>query len=373
MGNKNKERALTSAGVFGKPPQKIAFVYAGRRGSNLECSIALSEIARGLGFHSRLVLSSDNERLLLARKFYPSAESVNFLSPSQVFTLKAELEHGISFFTMLSPKMAPIFTLLPSPKIFYFHATYEYAYSKRSPKDVFYEFLHDTLIRSSTITAATQPGLAHQIKKRLGVKAKVLPHPPYSPIKPGFFSGTTAVKLPFRKGGYFLNFGEISRRSKGTWLLLEALRGTSVPLVLAGKLDGVPRAGSIFHLNRWVDDAELHWLVKNCRAVVLPYLLRSQFSGCLALAFHFKKPVLAPSTEAFAGWVEDGKTGWLFRHGDAKSLREKMQWIMREKPRISRSMIAAKEKERERATAEALTGLLRALPPANSKSKGFTK
>lgn len=339
----------------------VFFVYAGRKGSNLECAIALSEIARRAGVNSRLVLSADNERAWLARKLYPSAKFVDFFSPPQALELRSELERGISVFTMVSPKMAPIFLTLPSPKLFYFHATYDYSYSKRGLREAFHELLHDALIRSSTITAATQPALASQIEKRLKVHARVLPHPPYSPIKPDFFSAQKPIKLPFKKGTYFLNFGEISRESKGTSLLIEAARGTKLPVVLAGARKGVPKAKNIFHINRWLEDAELHWLVKNCRAVVLPYLLESQFSGCLALAFHFKKPVLAPNTEAFEGWVGEGRTGWLFEHGSAKSLRGKMKWIASSKPRIAAAAIAAKEKEREKATSEALCRLVSSL------------
>jgi glycosyltransferase involved in cell wall biosynthesis len=337
---------------------EVFFVYAGRKGSNLECAIALSEIARRAGFQSRLVLSADNERAWLARKLYPSAKFVDFLSPQQALELRSELELGISAFTMVSPKMAPIFLTLPSPKLFYFHATYDYSYSKRGLREAFHELMHDALIRSSTLTAATQPALAAQIEKRLKVKARVLPHPPYSPIKPDFFSAEKPVRLPFKKGTYFLNFGEISRESKGTQLLIDAARGTGLPVVLAGERKGVPKAKNIFHLNRWLEDSELYWLVKNCRAVVLPYLLKSQFSGCLALAFHFRKPVLAPATEAFEGWVEEGETGWLFEHGSAQALRGKMQWISDAKPRIAAAAMAAKEKEREKETSKALYRLI---------------
>ncbi|MFA6214468.1 MAG: hypothetical protein WC717_04295 [Candidatus Micrarchaeia archaeon] len=344
--------------------REASFIYAGRRGSNLECAIALHKIAQGMGWSSNLVLSSDNERAGKVRALYPEANFLNFFSPLQVLRLRKSLSKGIAFFTMLSPKMAPILLSMRSPRIFYFHASYDYSYSKRTARDAYFEHLHRLLMRSSSMTVATQPSLARQIKKNAGVDAGVLPHPPYSPIDPEFFSDEKPVRLPFRKGEYFLNFGEISRESKGTGLLLEAVRGTSLPVVLAGRREGVHSARNIFHINRWVDDAELYWLIKNCRAIVLPYLLRSQFSGCLALAFHFRKPVLAPGTEAFEGWVEHGSTGWLFRHADARDLRLKMQQISSGRLKFSPRAIAAKEKERERITASALKRLLEKLPPS---------
>ena len=81
---------------------------------------------------------------------------------------------------------------------------------------------------------------------------------------------------------------------------------------MAGKSNKDYNSDNIVHINRWVTDGELNHLIKNCEAVVLPYLVPSQFSGCLALAYHFGKPVIAPDSSAFAGLVDlNGKD----RHG----------------------------------------------------------
>ena len=337
---------------------QVFFVYAGRQGSNLECAIALYTLATEAGFDSTLVLSKDNARAARVQKLYPQAEFYDFFSPADFLRLKKRLEAGITFFTIMSPKIVPLALSLGTPKIFYFHATYDYTYSKKTARDLFHELLHLVLIKSSNSVVATQPSLARQIKEKIGVGAGVLPHPPYSPIKPAFFSAKRQVRLPFKSGEYFLNFGEISRMSKGTGLLLDAAEGTKLPIVLAGRRKGVKPASNVFHLDRWVNDGELHYLVKNCKCVVLPYLLRSQFSGCLALAFHFGKPVLAPNTEAFEGWVEEGKTGWLFEHGDAADLREKMRQVAAGKLKFGKSAIEKKEKEMALLTRKRLVELL---------------
>jgi len=118
-------------------------------------------------------------------------------------------------------------------------------------------------------------------------------------------------------------------------------------MVIAGKRKPIVPAKNIVHLNRWVPDSELHHLIKNCRCVVLPYLVSSQFSGCLALAFHFKKPVLAPFSPAFEKWIEEGKTGWLFSQGDWRDLAEKMRKIDSGELSFSPAAIEKKEKEME--------------------------
>ncbi len=339
----------------------ISFIYAGRRGSGLEATLALHSIARKCGFSSQLILSQDNERAALVRKLYPEAKFFNFLSPSSILSLRHSLKGRIAFFTMVSPKMLPLFLSLPSKKVFYFHASYDYSLSGRKMRDHLHDLMHDVLIKNSSLTLATQKDLARQIKERLGVDAQVFPHPPYSPIKPSFFSEEEEVKLPFGRGSYFLNFGEISRPSKGSRLLLEAVQGTNLKVVLAGRLEGVINSKNTFHLNRWVSDGELHHLIKNCRAVALPYILKSQFSGCLALSFHFRKSVLAPDSQAFAGLVEEGKTGWLFKRADAGSLKEKMKSIAAGRKTDFSAAIAQKEKEMEAATARRLKEIAKQL------------
>ncbi len=340
---------------------KVFFVYAGRRGSNLECALSLYEIARQLGHDAQLILSKDNERSEQVRALYPQALFFNFFSLSDILEIRKKLETGVSVFTMISPKIMPLFLSLSSRKILYFHATYDYSYSSKTPYDYWIDFLQDIAIKSSSKTVATQYPLAWQIRMRLKKDAEVLPHPPYSPIKQGFFKEEAAVDIPFKGGEYFLCFGGVGRPSKGTDVLLKAVEGTSLQVVLAGSKKGVKTGRNVVHLDRWVDAGELHWLIKNCRAVVLPYLVSSQFSGCLALAFHFKKPVISPFSASSEGWVEEGKTGWLFSQGDWHSLREKMQKVSSGKLSCSSAAIAKKEEEMANLTKSRLKELLAAI------------
>lgn len=343
-----------------KAGMKICFVYAGRQGSNLECALALYGIAKEMGHDARLVLSEDNGRKKPVEKLYPQAQFFNFLSPSHMLKLGKELEGGIAFFTMLSPKIMPLLLSVRAKRIFYFHATYDYSYEKGGLAGKYFEMLHKIALKSADVVVATQHPLAWQIRAQTGVEAQVLSHPPYSTVKGGFFAQEEKVKLPFAKGEYFLNFGEIGRASKGTDVLLRAAKNSELKIVLAGKHAGVEAGENVFHLNRWVSDGELYYLVKNCRAVVLPYLLSSQFSGCLALAYHFKKPVVAPFSAAFEKDVEDRKSGLFFSQGDWKDLEAKMLFIQRGKIKFSAGGIGRKEKEMEMRTRKELAQLLNA-------------
>jgi len=305
---------------------KINFVYAGKRGSNLECAIALYTLAKQMGLDAGLILSKDNERAELVKSLYPEAEFYNFFSLSEMLKLKKTLEEGISFFTMISVKMIPLFYFLNSPKIFYYHATYDYSFSKKQWKDYITDAMQDMIIKNSTLTVATQWPLAWQIRNRLGVEAEAMQHPSYASINPKMFEEDTEMSLPEK---YTLAFGGLDRFSKGTEVLIEAQEGSNKILILAGKSykDFNSNANNIVHINHWVSDGELHHLIKNCEAVVLPYLVPSQFSGCLALAYHFGIPVVAPSSSAFNGIVTEG-CGWKFPCGDPEGLRFSLDMAM---------------------------------------------
>jgi glycosyltransferase involved in cell wall biosynthesis len=175
-------------------------------------------------------------------------------------------------------------------------------------------------------------------------------------IRKGFFQEDRHVDLPIEK--FFLNFGGIDRFSKGTDVLLEAAKGAKFNTVLAGRAATNLSTKNILHLDRWLDNGEMHNIIKRSQAVVLPYLVSSQFSGCMTLAFLFGRPVIAPFSPSFRDWVDEGKTGWFFSSGDADDLREVMERVWSGKAKFSKAAIAAKDKEMERRTGEKLKEIL---------------
>ncbi|MCX6770016.1 MAG: glycosyltransferase [Candidatus Micrarchaeota archaeon] len=329
----------------------VSFIYAGKLGSGLEATLTLYEAAKREGFSCRLVLSTDNSRRALVERIYPEAKFINFLSPAEVLAEARVLSGNIAFFTMISPKMFPLFFAARAKRIFYFHASYDRAFNPPGASSIFsdkyFDILHSLAIRNSDLVVATQHPLAWQVKVRFGKEAASLLHPPFSVLRKGMFDESKKVALPFSPGGYFLDFGGLDRPYKGTDVLLKAVDGTHLPTVLAGKAKLPPHGKNVFHMCGWLSDGEMHFLVKNAKCVVLPYLSASQFSGCMALAFHFGVPVVAPFCPAFEGWIEEGKTGWFFPQGDWRGLRAKMESVASGKAKFSKSAIAGKEKEME--------------------------
>ena len=318
----------------------LFLVYPGKRGSNLECALALYSIAKELGADTKLILSADNERKQKVAQLYPEVEFHNFFSPSDMLGLKKIMKDQTALFTMYSPKMIPFFLSLKANKLFYFHATYDSSFSQKGLGLEMENLAHDIIIKNSTLTLATQHLLAWQIKERLNKKAEMLQHPSYASIKPAFFSEDEYVPLPFKR--FLITFGDLTRPSKGAKLLSDAVKGTAFNTVFAGKQNNLEGG---FHLDRWLSDGELYNLLKRASCTALPYLIPSLFSGCLALSFHFHKPVLAPFTPAFENLIEENKTGWFFTSGDVVSLKETISKIWEGKKKFSPSAIETKEKE----------------------------
>ncbi|MEM2954833.1 MAG: glycosyltransferase [Candidatus Nanoarchaeia archaeon] len=337
---------------------KLFLVYAGQRGAGLETTLSIYELLKKLNVEAYLFLSKDNLRREFIQKAYPESKFFNFFSPFDLIKMKKEINENWAFFTMISPKMLPLFVLLKK-KIFYFHASYNHSFSKPFISNLIFDFLHDFVIKNSTIILTTHPLLIWQIRSRLDRKAEFLPHPPFI-LRKNFFVKEKPIKLPFKK--YFLYFGELNRKGKGIDLLLEALDFCPrVNIIFAGRGPALPKRKNILHLNDWLDDGTLYYLISNSKAVVLPYLEPAQFSACIAYAIHFRKPVIVPNIPTFEYWVEENKTGWFFSAGDVLSLSKKLVYVWDGKGVYDPKSIKNKEKERERVSKEKMTSFLNSL------------
>lgn len=67
---------------------------------------------------------------------------------------------------------------------------------------------------------------------------------------------------------------------------------------------------SIVAVNRFIEDGEMVWLLKNAEFVVLPYIEASQ-SGVIPLSFHYGTPVIASNIDGIREFINEN-TGLLF-------------------------------------------------------------
>lgn len=72
-------------------------------------------------------------------------------------------------------------------------------------------------------------------------------------------------------------------------------------------------------INRFIDNDELVWLIKKCKAIICPYIAASQ-SGLVQTAMVYNKPVIATKVGAFVELIQEGKNGYLVNSSDSIDL-----------------------------------------------------
>ena len=123
---------------------------------------------------------------------------------------------------------------------------------------------------------------------------------------------------------YFLFFGRIEKY-KGIDLIIETYHSSNekVPLVIAGSGQLTKAEQEIIEcepdrikvINRFIDDSEMLWLIRNAKAIVLPYIEASQ-SGVLPIAYYYGVPVITSDSPGLAQFVEEGITGYVCSSAD---------------------------------------------------------
>jgi glycosyltransferase involved in cell wall biosynthesis len=138
--------------------------------------------------------------------------------------------------------------------------------------------------------------------------------------------------VPDYEGGYALYAGRLSRE-KGIGTLLDAVKGTDIPLKIAGTgpMDLALRAqakrdgGSRIVFEGHCDGAHLAALYRNAAFVVVPSEWYENAPMSVLEAFAYGKPVVASRIGGIPEMVSDGENGYLFTWGSREELRAKME------------------------------------------------
>lgn len=136
---------------------------------------------------------------------------------------------------------------------------------------------------------------------------------------------------------YLLFFGSI-QAYKGLSMLYDAINilknkgPLSFKIVVAGRgndpiLKKMRESADYILINRYLGNGELVSLIKDCRAVICPYLSASQ-SGIPQTVFVFRKPVIAFNVGAFSEIIDSEKTGLLVDVINAKCLAIAIEKMM---------------------------------------------
>tara|TARA_B110000211_G_scaffold64967_1_gene74771 strand:+ start:6013 stop:7047 length:1035 start_codon:yes stop_codon:yes gene_type:complete len=125
---------------------------------------------------------------------------------------------------------------------------------------------------------------------------------------------------------YYLFFGRIEPY-KGLKYLIQVANeltrlGRSEKVLIAGKGDDPALAQlailpNVELMNYFIEDVKLDALLKGAIATLLPYDSATQ-SGVILHSYAYSKPVISFDVGELASYIEQGKSGYLVKHGDIK-------------------------------------------------------
>lgn len=191
------------------------------------------------------------------------------------------------------------------------------------------------------LIVATSPNYAasSRVLAKYAHKLEIVPIGLDDRTHPGVGAGRIEA-MRRRVGEAFFLFIGMLRYYKGLDMLLEAVRGTTLPVVIAGRgpLEGeLKRRSARLGLTSVnfigaVDDHEKVALIKLARAIVFPSSLRSEAFGLtLVEGAVYGKPLISTEIGTGTSYVNaDGETGFVVRPGDPARLREAMGRLYRD-------------------------------------------
>ena len=173
-------------------------------------------------------------------------------------------------------------------------------------------------------------------------------------VKPNFLFEDPGMSSDLQ-GEYFLFAGRLDV-TKGIKTLLAAVNNLErkVKIKVAGEgnlKNDLLAQDKIIYLGQ-LKHQQLIQNLKGARSLILPSLWYEGFPMLIVEAFACGKPVIASNLGAMAELITDGKTGLLFKPGNAKELTEKINWAYSHKKEMQQMGINARKEFEEKYTAD---------------------
>lgn len=136
----------------------------------------------------------------------------------------------------------------------------------------------------------------------------------------------------------FLYLGQIEKH-KGVFLLVQAfqnIENAKLHIVGSGsQLEGLKKqAGNNVRFYGRVDREKLPELFQKMDVTVVPSLCYENSPTVIFESLYFGVPVLASRIEGIAELIREGENGFTFEAGNADSLRDKLQWCVKNREQI---------------------------------------
>lgn len=336
----------------------------------------LEEVIRQICIHTRprgvesriLTLSPDPAPNVV---YYPEAEVHRFKLTTEIASCSVSLS-AVRGFVRLSNWADVIHYHFPWPFADILHligrphkpaiVTYHSDIIRQRSLLVLYRPLLRYFLGGVDRIVATSPNYANSSKVLRGYREKLSIIPLGLSAASSFISPPrqSIERMRLRYGSDFFLFVGVLRYYKGIHILLEAVRDSCIPVLIAG--DGPMRdtweqqaAGltNVHFLGR-ITDQEKAVLMRLCRAVVFPSHLRSEAFGVTLLegAMH-GKPLISTEIGTGTSFVnKHGETGFTVPGSDAQALLEAMSQLHND-PELAEGMgRAAKQRYQQLFTGE---------------------
>lgn len=185
-----------------------------------------------------------------------------------------------------------------------------------------------------------------------GIPEKKLVHIPY-PIKTGNFEPN------FTAGNYVLFAGRLSGE-KGVLTLLKAVKSSDILVKIVGdgpmriKYETFAKDNEINNVDfsGYKTGSKLKAIFRNAAFLVCPSEWYENLPMTIMEAFAYGKPVIGSNIGGVPEMITDEETGLLFRAGNHRELREKIQYLLSNPSLITRMGKAARKRVEEEYKAE---------------------
>lgn len=166
------------------------------------------------------------------------------------------------------------------------------------------------LVAAADAVVAHSEYVAERLTERFGQTIQLVEHPAQlgllatDPIAPPELSDQ-------RPGRRFVTaFGVLRRGYKGTNVLQQLAEAVPAPYELVAAGAGASTSEVQRTVDRFLSDAELHWLLQRSALAVLPYRRATQ-SGAVVLAQNLGAPPISTAVGGIPEQIQHGETGWL--------------------------------------------------------------
>jgi len=322
---------------------RIALIYLGRKGAgpvfSLELAKALSKYFDVKCFISKNISnfeewSLSNVKFQTFQTFTGSIVKDSIFIPLRVKIIVQSIldyDPNIVLFTMLHPFNWAIAKKLKKSKKIHIYDIVHDPVSHKGER-LWVKFLQKLEMKYPDKIVTLSKTFYYYFKKK-NIDVLYIPHPVMH-LGNACKEIAEIAKLPKEKVK-ILFIGRIDKY-KGLEYLFEAYslleNKENAVLIVAGngKISRRTLPGenkNLLIINRWLENAEITYLIKSCDLVVLPYVHATQ-SGVLAVAFAHQKPVVVTATGALPEQVEYGKLGLIVPSRDSYALASAMDFFI---------------------------------------------